>query len=215
MANSVEKNTYSVILFIKRGKLLKNGEAPIFLRITVKGERIDISTNQSVDPEHWNPSKGQIKSGAKDASDRNNYLNNLKLKIQKHKRDIIDKGFELTTQALKNAYLGNEHENRGIMDIFLEHNLKCEELSGKDFAPGTVERYVTCRKHIGQFIRWKYRQGDMPVKSIDHRFIKEFEHFLKTVRKCNHNSTVKYIVNFKKIILIPIQDSLGNAKQWD
>ncbi len=200
----VEKNTYSVILFIKRGKLLKNGEAPIFLRITVKGERVDISTNQSVDSQSWDSAKGKIKSGAKDSMDRNNYLNNLKLKVQDHKRDIIDKGLSLTTHAIKNAYLGNVQENRGIMDIFLEHNQKCEELSGKDFAPGTVERYTTCRKHIGQFIRWKYHQEDMPVKSIDHQFIKEFEHFLKTLRKCNHNTSVKYIANFKKIIRIAL-----------
>ncbi|MCK5138016.1 MAG: site-specific integrase [Bacteroidales bacterium] len=141
-----------------------------------------------------------IKSGAKDATDRNNYLNNLKLKVQNRKRSIVVKGFELTARNLKDAYLGNVKENRGIMEIFLEHNQKCEELSGKDFAPGTVERYITCRKHIGQFIRSKYRQGDLPVKSIDHRFIKELEHFFKTVRNCNHNTTVKYIVNFKKII---------------
>ena len=175
----VEKNTFSVILFIKRGKLLKNGEAPIFLRITIKGERVDISTNQSIDPEHWNKAKGQIKSGAKDTADRNNYLNNLKLKLQAHKREIVDKGIELSAHNLKDAYLGNVQENRGVMEIFLEHNQKCEELSGKDFAPGTVERYITCRKHLGQFIRHKYRREDMAIKSIDHRFIKEFEHFLK------------------------------------
>ncbi len=200
MANSVEKNTLSVILYIKRGKLLKNGEAPIFLRITVKGERVEISANQSVDPNHWDPNKGKIKSGVMDAADRNNYLSNLKLKVQEHKRSIVDKGIELSARTLKDAYLGNVKENRGILEIFDEHNQKCEELSGKDFAPGTVERYKTCRKLIGQFIRSKYRQGDLPVKSIDHRFIKELEHFFKTVRSCNHNTTVKYIVNFKKII---------------
>ncbi len=65
----VEKNTYSVNFFIKRGKLLKNGEAPIFLRFTVKGERVDITANQSVKSNHWDSSKGQIKSGTKEALD--------------------------------------------------------------------------------------------------------------------------------------------------
>lgn len=200
MANSVEKNTFSILLFIKRKKLLKNGEAPIYLRITVKGEKVEISTNQSVDPEQWDPIRRRFKSSAPDATDRNNYLRNLELKVQEHKRDLVDKGFEPTARALKNAYLGIGQENRGVLEIFDEHNRKCEELSGKDFAPGTVQRYKTCRKLIGHFIRHKYHSADLPVKSIDHRFVKELEHFFKTVRGCNHNTTVKYIVNFKKII---------------
>ncbi len=73
----------------------------------------------SVIPDNWDKAKGQIKSGAKDSMERNNYLNNLKLKVQDHKRDIVDKGLSLTAHALKNAYQGNVQENRGIMDIFL------------------------------------------------------------------------------------------------
>jgi hypothetical protein len=46
MENSVEKNTSAILLFIKRKRLLKNGEARILMRITVKGEKVkDISQN--------------------------------------------------------------------------------------------------------------------------------------------------------------------------
>lgn len=204
----VEKNTFSVILYIKRGKLLKNGEAPIYLRITVKGERFDLSSNMSVLPAHWDSSKGKVKTGATDALDLNNYLLNLKYKIQEHKRQLAEKGIAITCQNLRDAYLGLSEENRGVMEIFEEHNKKCEMLSGKDFAPGTVERYQTARKHLGQYIRHQYKRSDMPITAIDHRFIKDFEYFLKTVRGCGHNTTLKYLINFKKIIL------LAFANEW-
>ena len=49
---------------------------------------------------------------------------------------------------------------------------------------------------------------DYKLRDIDYRFVTRFEFFLKTIRKCNHNSTLKYINNFKKIILIAL------AKLW-
>lgn len=92
----VDKNTFNVLFLIKRTKLLKNGEAPIYMRITVKGERTETTANSSIDPKLWDQSKGQVKKGASDASSRNNYLTNLRLKIQSHKRDLTDKGIPLT-----------------------------------------------------------------------------------------------------------------------
>jgi site-specific recombinase XerD len=43
---------------------------------------------------------------------------------------------------------------------------------------------------------------------VDHKFITDFEYYLKTTRKCAHNSAIKYITNFKKIIRI------AHANNW-
>ena len=59
-----------------------------------------------------------------------------------------------------------------------------------------------------QFIEEEYKLEDFKLKDIDYRFITKFEYFLKTIRKCNHNSALKYINNFKKIIRIAL------ANQW-
>ena len=90
----------------------------------------------SILPELWDTVKGKVKNGAKDALDRNNYLQNLIYKVQEHKRHLIEKGAPLAAHNLRDAYLGLSEENRGVMGIFEEHNKKCEMLSGKDFAPG-------------------------------------------------------------------------------
>jgi site-specific recombinase XerD len=46
------------------------------------------------------------------------------------------------------------------------------------------------------------------LNEIAPKFISDFEYYLKTERKCNNNSTVKYLKNFKKIIRIAI------ANKW-
>jgi site-specific recombinase XerD len=77
-----------------------------------------------------------------------------------------------------------------------------ERLVGEDFAAGTLERYKTAKMHVENFIKKEYKVNDIPVKNVDHKFISGFEYYLKTERKCGHNTAVKYITNFKKIIRI-------------
>ena len=95
-----------------------------------------------------------------------------------------------------------------LLEIFQEHNDKVESLIGKDFSAGTAERYRTCKKHVAEFIKKKYNQNDIHVQDVNHQFINGFEYYLKTTRKCAHNSAIKYITNFKKIIRI------AHANDW-
>jgi len=88
------------------------------------------------------------------------------------------------------------------MNVFKEHNEMVKGLVNKDFAPGTLERYNTCYKHVEDFIKLKYKRTDMSMFEIKPMFIRNFEYYLKTTRNCSNNTTIKYIKNFKKIIRI-------------
>ena len=43
----MQRNYFSILFFIKKTKLLKNGEAPICLRITVNGKRAEVQIKRS------------------------------------------------------------------------------------------------------------------------------------------------------------------------
>ena len=40
----------------------------------------------------------------------------------------------------------------------------------------------------------------MDIKRLDYEFVSQYEFWLKTFRNCNHNTTIKYIANFRKIV---------------
>jgi len=103
---------------------------------------------------------------------------------------------------LRDGFQGKDKTQKMLLEIFQEHNDKVESLIGKDFAAGTAERYRTCKKHVAGFIKQKYNKNDIPVRDVDHKFSTDLEYYLKTTRKCTHNSAIKYITNFKKIIRI-------------
>ena len=79
------------------------------------------------------------------------------------------------------------------------------ELVGREYAPGTLERYNTSYKHTISFLEWKYEITDLDITLLNFEFITEYEFWLKRVRKCDHNSTMKYLSNFRKIVNICLE----------
>jgi hypothetical protein len=48
----------------------------------------------------------------------------------------------------------------------------------------------------------KCKATDIAISQANHVFISEYDFYLRSVRGCNNNTTVKFIKNFNKIILI-------------
>lgn len=53
----MKRNSFNVLFFIKKAKLLKNGEASVCMRITVNGVRVENNIRKSIEPALWNQAK--------------------------------------------------------------------------------------------------------------------------------------------------------------
>ena len=51
----------NILFFIKRKKLLKDGTAPIYIRVTVNKVSSEFATGKSVNPSQWVAVKGRVK----------------------------------------------------------------------------------------------------------------------------------------------------------
>ena len=56
----MERTTFCLLFYIRRTKLNRNGEAPIMMRITVNGVRVDASVKKTILPEFWSAAKGKV-----------------------------------------------------------------------------------------------------------------------------------------------------------
>lgn len=194
--------TFSLLFYVKKSKILANGTAPIYLRITVDGKPREITTKRHVEPEKWNSATQKVNGNTEEVKALNSYLKTLEQEVFETQHFLIKDKTTVTTEALKNKLQGVEERPMLLVPIFKEHNRKMKELVGHEYAAGTLQRYETSLKHIQQFLAWKYKVSDVDIRKIDHSFVTEFEFFLRSVRKCANNSTVKYIKNFGKIIRI-------------
>ena len=85
----MERRTFSITFFIIRTKLRKNSEAPVLLRITVNGERTNVSIQRTIKPDHWNSVKGCAKATTQYGRDLNLYLDQVRLQIYQHHQRLL------------------------------------------------------------------------------------------------------------------------------
>tara|TARA_R110000868_G_scaffold406978_1_gene687833 strand:- start:5580 stop:6818 length:1239 start_codon:yes stop_codon:yes gene_type:complete len=194
--------TFNLLFFIKKSKIKANGTAPIYLRITIDGIPKDIASKRYIEPDRWD-NKLQKAAGATDeVKSLNRYLKTLEQEVYDAHHHMMKDKTTATASILKAKLQGTEERTRMLIPIFQDHNNKIKELVGKEYAPGTLERYKTSLKHTIAFLEWKYKVSDIEIDKINHAFITDYEFYLRSVRNCANNTAVKYIKNFNKIIKI-------------
>ena len=197
-------NSFSTLFYLKDERRDKNGKAGLYLRITVDGRRTSISLNRKIDPSKWDSRMNKLKGKGYEAEELNRFMATIRHKVNKIQHDLIEEGQTFTVHDVKDKYLGKDAKLKMLIQLFDEHNQQMEKLVGVEFALGTYKRYHTTRSHVAEYIKSEYRKNDIPVQDVDLKFIKGFEYFLKVSKECNHNSALKYVNNFKKIVRIAV-----------
>jgi site-specific recombinase XerD len=196
------KTKITLHFYAKSTKANANGLLPIYVRLTVDGKRLEFSTKKFVEKSKWSSELSKMKGTTDEARSINSYLDLMKSKVLDAQMELLHRNETLSIENFKNKLLGTEERQRMLVPIFQDHNNKIKELVGKEYAPGTLERYTTSLKHTIEFMQWKYNVSDIDITKIDHAFISDYEFWLRSVRNCANNTAVKYIKNFNKIIKI-------------
>lgn len=195
------KQDLKLHIYPRSTKANKLGLIPLYVRITISGNRWEFSSKKYIDPKTWDAKNAKIKGSSQEASSINGYLDVLKMKIINLEIEYSLRDEHLTLEDIKNFLTTKKKEVvRMLIPIFEHHNKQIKKLENKEFAPGTIVRYDTTLKHLKDFLLHKYNVEDIRLDKVDHAFIMDFDFYFRTERKCNNNTTVKYIKNFKKII---------------
>lgn len=189
-------------IYAKTTKANAAGQLPIYFRLTVDGQRFEFSSKKFIEKSKWSSELSKMKGSSEEARTINSYLDLMKSKVFDIQMELIHKNEELSLENFKSRILGTHQRERMIIPIYQNHNDKIEELIGNGYAYGTLERFKISLKHLEEFILWKYNVSDISINKIDYAFVTEFEFYLRSVKKCNNNTAVKYVRNFRKIIKI-------------
>jgi len=193
-----DKNSVSIIFWQRRDKINDIGTAPVYMRITVNGKREEISINKRFDVSKWK--NGSPVGSSFDAKELKKDLDACKTKVNTIIRDLKSQNKQITAANIKEIYTGKGKNTVSVLEAFEAHNLSVRKLENIDYSHSTVKRYETTLEHIRAFIKYQYNRNDLLLTELNYKFIDELEIYFKTIRKCNHNSSVKYIKNFRKIV---------------
>lgn len=203
-----KRSTFNVNFLLRKHKLLKNGEAPICMRISVNRKAVDISIKRSVPVDSWNQTRECCTSTGKVGKELNRYIDTMRAKVLQIHRELEIDGIRVTADAIRDKLYGRDESQKTLVDAYLEHNKRCRALIGKDFCASTVEKFETSLNILKLFIKHSTKKEDILLKEVNRIFIQDFEFYLKTERNLQHNSALKHLKNLKKIIRIAL------ANEW-
>lgn len=201
------RQTISVKFFARKDRAKAEGLVPVFMRIGIGPKRLNMITKIHVKYEDWSISNGMLKGNTDEARRVNKILEGFKMKAFDYQRELMNEGKDVTIESMKAKwYRVSLEKPRMVMDVFRQHNEQMKALVNREFSPRTLERYETSFRHTQEFMKWKYKINDIDIKQLKYEFITDYEFWLKSERNCDHNTSIKYLSNFKKIVHICIKN---------
>lgn len=202
----INNSTLGIYFFARTEKLAKDGKAPVYVRITVDGKRSLVTLKRYIEPDRWDKTAGYAKGFKENAKQLNAYIDIFRNKIYAAHKSLIDNDEIISAAEIKNVLLGRTTRMKTLVQLFEYHNQMMKEKVNIEYAPATLRRFETTLMHIKAFLKINYKKEDILLIALKHQFITDLEHYFRTERGCNHNSTMKYIKNLKKVVNIALNN---------
>lgn len=200
----MERKRFSVLFFIKRTKLLKNGEAPLRVRVTYDKLYVEIQLKRSILVHLWQQGKERAIGKDRNSVEINHYIDALRVKFYQIYQDLELEGKIINARAIVNRYQGNDETSKTLYNVFKEHNDNCRLLIGTDYADITVRRYDNCLKYLMELVKRTHKQDDILLREVNGELVRSFDLYLKTEKGCAQNTVIRYMKCFKKVINLAI-----------
>ncbi len=145
--------SFALLFFLRTSKQNGKGEAPIYCRITVNGQRAELSIQRWIEPARWNSEGGYAKGTKEDAKSLNYFIDTIKGRLREIQNNLIEKRKQITAESIKNIYLGKEEKQWTVNESFEYHNSRMKERIGIDVEKVTWKKFETALKHVKEFIQ--------------------------------------------------------------
>jgi site-specific recombinase XerD len=195
----MENSRIYLSFFLYKSRKNKNG-TPVYLKISLPNESGQLHTGITVDEKHWNQQKYQLRENKPAHKELNKQLSIFKCNVLAIFTEYQEKDLPVSIEVIKHRMSGeNDGEVRTLLEAFKLHNDQLRVKLGIESTRATVAKYESLLRKVTRYIEHQYKRKNIFLKELDHRFIVNFEIFLKTVDGIAHNSAIKYIQFFKKI----------------
>lgn len=193
--------------FILRMNKVKNGIAPVYARISVNGERIEMSLRKSVKVSDWNNVKGLAKPKSSDLKLLNNYLEQARGRLASIYQEVSTSDKMISAVLIKNKFLGIEEQQHTLNSLMDYHNLHMKEV----LAAGTIKNYYTTVKYLNEFLMKQFKKNDIYLSELNYEFLTSFEYFLRKYEPTDHhrpmanNGVMKHLERFRKMVRLGVK----------
>ena len=201
----MKKLTIRYIVVLNR--LNNQGKTSIGCRITYNKERKQFSTGLFIKPEYWDSRLQTAEPPDKENNIINQQLSLIDNKIRQAFLMLQIKEVSFTVSDIYSLYKGEKTAKEYNVIEYFERFLKqLKRLVGIDLKQVTYDKYSYSKMHVANFIRWKNKTKDIPLKLLKVQFLVDFEFYLKVEMKHKQITLNKVIQRFRKPIRVAVAE---------
>ncbi|WP_136467993.1 site-specific integrase [Flagellimonas onchidii] len=194
--------TFKILFRLVKARV-KNDGAPIYVRITVNGQRTEFNTELWCPVEEWDNKMNRAVGRTLKARTLNDELDVIKVDLKESYKELQREGKYITSQSLKARYQGTDHGNETLLGLSKYHYDK----NRIKLAKGTLKNYTTTETYLRNFIEKRFKTPDLPLEYIQYNFIDDFELFLRDPKNhlnprqpLKNNGIMKHIERLNKLM---------------
>jgi len=192
-------DTFSIIFLLKMKKKNNKNLIPIYSRVTINGQRIELSTKRWISISDWDKKKQRPKLINNKLKTLNHYLEYIRNRFYIEHQRLSQTNKRFSAIDLKNAYLNIKEKGLTVLEVIEDHNKDMKNQIPENYSEGTLKNYRTLIKHLSCFIKKNFKQDDIDIQQVDSPFIYKLERHLLFNTLCNQNGAMKVMQRFKKI----------------
>jgi len=106
----------------------------------------------------------------------------------------------ITAESVKNRLDGIGEKETRLLKLFKEHNEELYQRIGTDTTVATYNVYLFAYDCLSDFLKYKYDIEDIAINRVTLSFIKDYDFYLRNVRKMKDNSIYMLMTRLKKML---------------
>lgn len=191
---------FKIKLFLNKSRIRSDGTIPIYARVRLNKQKMELTSHQAVESKHWNEQKELVIKHSS-ANTINSHLQAFKAKINEAYTHLYITRQDITLASVKAILMGKTVDSEHtLIELTEEHNKQFASLVGKKYSEGSYKNYRTTLKYLKEFIPSYYNKQDIPLLKVNYQFCEAYFTFLTSVKSCRINGANKHIQRIKKII---------------
>src|SRR5258705_86929 len=116
-------NTFG-IQFITRMNKMKDGLAPIYARVTVDSQRVELSLKRYINPTEWNGKKGVARGSREGIKALNHYLEEVRSNLVGCYQEMQVQKQLITADGIKGKFLGTDQKEHSLGKLMNYHQMQ-------------------------------------------------------------------------------------------
>ena len=195
------------ILFLLEKSKLKDGLAPITIRLTLNCKRAELSLGKKISPGLWSQETNRAAGKTAEVQAINNAIDKAKVNLNRHFDVLESQHLLVNADMVKRSYQGKMTEDKEpekTLFFAVDYVItKFEEKVNKNKrSAGTLKRWRTLRHKLVPFLKHEYRKTDLNLKDIRFAFAEDFLDYLMLTdtNEISSNTAMKYVKNTKQVL---------------